>query len=459
MVEAASERGWFTYWVVPDVVEPPPLPRTQLLRFGFPGKVLRTNLFQHHLVMQRIQQEFIGPHGDRFVDAIICNDAGLASMLRDFFGARRFFELTPVVHWHGYPTIKDWAETNWEFNGDDSPLYIRAMGYALADFVSCCPYCTGRIFELVQAYCHPALVKRYMETRSEVMMCVDSALLDSLPSERFDRFSMYWGGRFTNTKGGEESLQHYLRFVMAGREADIYITAIGGAKRLNDTLKHYGAKDLVKVFRGLPYEEAQRIMKRCHVSMFTQLNPGAAAPYEQLYAGLVVLFKRHHYPEEEQMYPPGYPFLYTTDDEGAAMLRWVHEHYDEAQAQLEALGVREWVRTQTDKQQGANQILSLAASRIPESPFAEKRYKWFTDAQDTARKALEALTPPVPLPLLLDGMERIKGVSMIQRTWGAGMTGIPPFSVYRAFIPPGWRDDCETEIPRFVREDDHAGQE
>lgn len=453
MVEAASKRGWHTTWVVPDVCDPAPLPGVKVVKFSFPEGVSRTNLFQHHLVMARIQQEFTGAAGERFVDAVICNDASLALMLKDYFGARRFFEHTPVLHWHGYPTIKDWSETNWVFQGDDLPLHNRAMGYALADFVSCCPYCTGRIYELVNAYCHPALVKRFIETRSEVMMCADTEMLDSLPAEKFERFSMYWGGRFTSTKGGEGSLQQYIRFVMAGREADIYITAIGGAKRLDETLKHYGAKDLVKVFRGLPYDQAQTIMKRCHVSIFNQLNPGAAAPYEQMYAGLVVMFKRHHYPEEDLMYPPGYPFLFNTDEEGATMLRWIHENYDKAVFELERVGVKQWVRDRTDKQIGADKILELAASRIPESSFGKSRYKWFQDLQDTALKALEALQAPVPFPLLLDGIDRLKGHAIVQRIWGTGVKGIPPLSIYRAFIPPGWKDDCETDIVRLVRDD------
>src|SRR5262249_6935855 len=114
--------------------------------------------------------------------------------------------------------------------------------------------CTNVVWsDLVSSFCPPQLVKKYVETRGEVMMCADCDFLDSLEEPKHEKCSMYWGGRFTGTKGGERSLQQYLQYVMAGREGDIFITAVGGAKRLDETLKHYGAKDLVKVFHGLPY--------------------------------------------------------------------------------------------------------------------------------------------------------------------------------------------------------------
>lgn len=459
MAREASARGWFTYWVMPDFFNPPAIPGVAYIKHPLADGPPKSDLFTRHGVPIEVVRMFPGACGTTFVDAVITNDVYLGMLYQQYLSARQFFETTPVVSWNGFLTILAHSEADWAFNGDDTPLYTRALGTALCNWVSCCPYCTGRTFELVQAFCPPQMVKRFLETRSEAMMCANCEMIDSLPKEKFERFSLYWGGRFTNTKGGEGSVQQYLRFVMGGRDADIYVTAIGGAKRLEEVLKKYGAKDLVKVFRGLPYEQAQAIMAKSHVSVFNQLNPGAAAPYEQMYAGLVVLFKRHHYPEEAQMYPPEYPFLFNTDDEGATMLRWIHEHYDEAVAQLEKVQVKQWVRDHTDKRLGANRILDHAVSRIQESSFGPATYKWHQDLQDTALKALEAMTPPVPFPLFLDAIDRVKGRPIVQRSWGMGINGIPPISIYRAFVPPGWRDDCTTEIPRLVRVDggEHAG--
>jgi len=449
MVKAAVERGYFTYWVLPDMYQPPPMPRVKLIKFSF-GDSPRTNLHQHYMVMDAIQREFRGAADEKFVDMIMSNDCYLALMLRDWFSARRFWEYTPVVHWNGYPTILEWSETNWVVNDDMFPIHARALALASTDWISCCPYCTGRHTELVRGYCSSEMVKRFLETRSEVMMGPDCEELDSLKVEKNEKFSLYWGGRFTNTKGGEKSVRQYLQLMMAGRDVDIYVTAVGGAARLDQVLKSYGAKESVQVLRDLPYLDAMKVMKSCHVAIFYQLNPGAAAPYEWMYGDVIVLFKKYHYPEEELMYPPGYPFLFDTDDECAAMLRWIYESYDEAKKRFDDCGTREWVKQKMDKLGSAHRMWEIAESRRRCGGEVEKGYKWAQETVDLVKKALESIDPPVSFPVLLDAIERVRGKKIIQRRWVGGIKGIYPIRIYRSFVPDGWVDDCETEYPRFV---------
>jgi hypothetical protein len=448
MYRAAVERGWFVYWVLPDLYEPPDLGRTKFIRYGMEESP-RSNRHQHYKVMKAVESEFKSATDHKFVDIVFCNDCYLAMMLREWFGAVRFWVPPPVVHWNGYPTIREWSETNWEVNGDGFPLHLRALALASTDWISCCPYCTGRHTELVRTYCSPEMVRRFVETRSEQMMGPDCELLDSIETGKFERFSMYWGGRFTNTKGGEKSVEQYLKFVMAGRDADIHVTAVGGAGRLAAVLKKLGAKDLVKVYQNLPYMDAMRIMKRCHAACFYQLNPGAAAPYEWMYGGVIVLFKRHHFPEEELMYPPGYPFLFENDEECAAYLRWIYEEYETAWGAFEACGARQWVREKMDKMTAAHRMWDIASSKIAR-PVSEN-YKWREETLELVGRVLEGMEEPVRFPELLEAIDRVKGRAVIQRGWGSGVTGILPVMIYREFIPQGWVDDCLGEIPAFVR--------
>ncbi len=452
VAQAASERGWHTTWVLPEVYQPPALPRVSVVKYAIPPDVPKTNLYLRHQVPANVMQRFPGPQGPGLVDAVVTNDVWLGTLYQQYFSARQFLEGVPVVSWNGYPTILGWAETDWVFGGDETPLYARALGHALCTYVACCPYCNGRATELVRAFCAPQMVQRFLQTHGEVMMCADCPFLDGLDEPKNERFSLYWGGRFTATKGGEESIKQYLRMLMGGRDIDIYVTAVGGAKRLQDLLKKYGAKDAIHLSENLPYEQAQRVMKRSHASVFWQLNPGAAAPYEQMYAGLVVLFKKHNYPEEAQMYPPDYPFMFKDEAECGAMLRWVYENYEAAQAKLAACKTREWVYEHTDKLLGANRILDIAERRVREAvPTHGPGYKWYDDTLQMVDKALSACEPPVTLSALCDALNKMKGRQIVQQQWGAGMQGLLPFTIYRTFIPPGWRDDCEEAEPRFVR--------
>ena len=33
-----------------------------------------------------------------------------------------------------------------------------------------------------------------------------------------------------------------------------------------------------------------------------------------------------------------------------------------------------------------------------------------------------------------------------------GINGILPIAIYREFIPEGWKDNCESEVPEYIRE-------
>lgn len=453
MAEAASKRGWFTYWVLPEVYKPPELPHVKMLQYVLPEGLPPSNLFLRHGVPSVVMEHFQGPQGPEFVDAVVTNDVHLGMIYQQYFSARQFFEEIPVVSWNGYPTILDWKETNWVMEGDETPLYTRALGHALTSFVSCCPYCSSRSSELVQAYCSPQMIRRFMEKREEVMMCAECDLIDGLDEPKNEKFSLYWGGRFTSTKGGEKSVEQYIKLLMGGRDVEIYVTAVGGATRLSRVIKKYGAQDSVLVMKKLTYEQAQRVMKRCHVSVFYQLNPGAAAPYEQIYAGLIVLFKRYFFPEELDMYPPDYPFLFETDVECAAMLRWIYENYDEAQAKMKKVKAREWVKEKTDKMLGAGRILDIVEDRVPVKSYkSASRQK---DAEKLVAKALKACASaeegPVTLERLCLALNQIRGRAIVQTNWGIGLKGMMPMTVYRRLIPKNWRDDCMTEVPRFVK--------
>lgn len=450
MVKAAVERGYFTYWVLPDIYEPPYMDQVKLIKFSM-DESPKTNRHQHYKVMAVVEREFQGAVDEKFVDLVFCNDCYLALLLRDWFSAIRFWEYTPILHWNGFPSILEWSETNWVVNEDGFPLHARALGLASTDWISCCPYCTGRHTELVRGYCGSEMVKRFLETKSEVMMGPDCTELDAIDVQKNKRFSLYWGGRFTTTKGGEKSVKQYLQLMMGGREVDIYVTAVGGAARLDDVLKRYGARESVNVFRDLPYLEAMKVMKGCHTAIFYQLNPGASAPYEWMYGGVIVLFKKYHFPEEELMYPPGYPFMFDTDVECGSMLRWIYENYEEAKAQFDGCGTREWVREKMDKLQSAHRMWEIGEGKVVKAPEVEKGYKWAEETVDLVRNALEGIESPVPFSLLLDAMERVRGKKIIQRRWLGGIKGILPIRIYRNFIPEGWVDDCETEFPRYVK--------
>jgi hypothetical protein len=335
-------------------------------------------------------------------------------------------------------------------NGDQSPLFPRALGYCLADFVSCCPYCSGRTYELVRTFAPPQAVEQFLKTRDEVMLGPDCQMLDELDVPKNEKFSLYWGGRFTATKGGEKSVRQYLQLMMGGRDVDVYVTVVGGGRRLEPVLKQYGASQSIHVMREVPYDQAMSVMKRCHAAVFYQLNPGAAAPYEWMYSDVITLFKRHGFAEELEMYPPGYPFLFEKEEECAAMLRWIYEDYEGAKKAFDDVGTKEWIREHCDKRLGCERIVSIAEdrSRRQLERFGVKPNDML-DTRELIGRTLQELDPPVPLPLLLKAMERLSGRQIVR--WNQGSTnGIWPVWVHRSLIPEDWVDNCETEWPQYV---------
>lgn len=457
-VEDLVRRGHFVYWTVLDRYVQPDLKDlhgVKVLPFGHPTSDVRGQHVLRYTLPEAIFQQFASPLGPSFCDVVITNDAYYGLLLQQYFCTRRWFDPTPIVLYDNYPTIVGWPEQTWMGpDGDESCLFARALGYGLCETVGCSPYVSARTLELVQAYAPPALAKRFADRRQYVMNFVDTGYHDRLPPvPKYERFSLYVGGRFTATKGGEQIVRQYLRFLMAGRDVDIHVTAVGSAKRLRLVLKEYGARDALYLYRNLEYAACADIMRRCHVAMFYQLNPGAGAPYEWLYNDLVVLFRKHDFPEELEQLPPGYPFWFRTEDEGAALLRWVYENYAEARGQLEEIDVKGWCRREADELEGNRRMIVLAEERLAEARSGLHAQPYDDDTMAHVTKALESLSGdgPVPMRLLLEGVNRVSGRPIVARTWGEGIRGVPPLRIYRHLIPSGWRDDCQTEIPRYVR--------
>jgi len=217
-IDLLVESGQYTYWLLPEQYPKPDLQRVEFLSFklGTGTERYSQNITRHYLPEELILA-FQSPVTTKMLDYVITNDAYFGLMLQQFFCSRRFTIPTPVVIYDNYPTIIGWAEQNWVGNdNDESMLFSRALGYALCETVGCSPYVSARCGDLVRSYVNPLLAVKFMRDRRWIMNFVDTKYFDRVDTTKNEKFSLFFGGRFTGTKGGETSVDQYLKPMIVG---------------------------------------------------------------------------------------------------------------------------------------------------------------------------------------------------------------------------------------------------
>jgi len=151
---------------------------------------------------------------------------------------------------------------------------------------------------------------------------------------RRKELTVYWGGRLTGTKNVTLAAEVVDYMYSFGHKVEMVITTAGtwvdkGKLRVGECAKF---PSQIELHKGLPQEDAWRIMASCHISVFPQsLRFGPAAPMEQLSAGLIVLINKK---DSTSVLPKDYPWYWDGEAELHALLRHVVRNYEEERQKL-----------------------------------------------------------------------------------------------------------------------------
>jgi hypothetical protein len=210
-----------------------------------------------------------------------------------------------------------------------------------------------------------------------------------------------------------------------------------------------GAQSVVRAMSDLAWEDALRLMTRCHVSIYWQsLKLFPAACFEQLYAGLVVLIR---WTGSEGEFLPEYPFYFRNDIECAAMLRWVAENYDEAKRRI--AHVPALIRERYDRTRNIGALLDTVEARVAERrERARRRAARDLEATEAlVEKAIRGVGTPCSYGDLARALIHLRPNLLRQ---GLNSRGQMLANLTQNMLPEGFVDNCLQAEPCYVEAGD-----
>ena len=436
-VRLAAERGWFSYYVTPSATADGLTDRVERLlptpKIGRQAEALIPTS-----VWERWREPLAYP-----IDAVLTNNPVQGLVLSRFLeGVNKAMYEVPVVIWNVSAKFFDSDEVT-PLSRDD--LATWALGYALNVNVMPSRFSLERARDVVAALCGAPLIADYDRRTTVLPIGPDCDLLDRLRGPKFDRFSFYFGGRFTATKGGEKAVGHYVQYVAGGREADVYVTYVDTGRRLHDVVKRMGAQGVVRAMSDLSWEDALSLMSRCHASIYWQsLKLFPAACFEQLYAGLVVLVR---WTGNEEEFLPDYPFYFRNDVECAAMLRWVAENYEEAKRRI--AHVPALIRERYDRTTNIGALLDIVEARVADRKerARERAARDLEATEDLVENALRGVGTPCSYRDLGRALVHMRPNLLRQ---GLNSRGQMLACLTQNMLPAGFVDNCLQPEPSYM---------
>jgi glycosyltransferase involved in cell wall biosynthesis len=256
------------------------------------------------------------------VDALISMSPARTLSIADAWGIRTPDTARPlIVNWD--LLVRD--DGAGEIRASASELLLQAAGAAVADLnVHESPVARRMALDVVRTHLSAGLVRRVLDSSIDVLQGIPVARLDDAIHEvpKREKFTVYYGGRFSTSKRVNELAEVIDYFYRFGRDVEFVVTtgSLDGQKRAKFEERFPEAELHV----GLSQEDAWRVMASCHASIcFSSHELFGMAFWEQLAAGLAVVMKAERWNAE--LVPPEYPLMASNALEAGNLLRRIHD--------------------------------------------------------------------------------------------------------------------------------------
>lgn len=429
----AAEHNHHSYWVRPNVDENDAMQGVTQVMTN-----VKKSRDMNEVLQYDVLDKFSPVDGMYPLDAVISNNAGKAYEYLNFFSLNNFKRVNvPVYIWDFSTKFEGDCEIT---NINDINLATHALSYAFSRHnIFFSNYSMRRAAENLRKFSSSYLLDKFYEKSTVIPIAFDSVELDKHLMKKHEKPTFYFGGRFTATKGGEKIIEQYDYLYAYGRDIQIHVTTPNNNNtRLQKFLSKKGQE--IEFYYGLPQHEAWEVMSKCHISIYHQsLKMFPAAPFEQLYAGLIVLFRDYGY--EKEILPPNYPFLYRDKNEAAGMVRYVLENYDKAKSQIAY--VKDWLKENVDRRKGISRILDIM-ERNKESEYKEKK---FISDRFEGKNIVEWGQ------LIQEMKNNAKHASLIfANSKNGNKRGYMISEIHQKLIPPEFKDNCKFEFPVYEKQ-------
>lgn len=425
---------------------------------------VRRKMPTHHRVQEAIPDmeivETYSPiEGDEPVDAVVSMSPARTMVLADAWSLGRTVTPPPrLVNWD--LLVRD--DGNGEIRAEEPELLHQAVGGVVADLnVHESPVARQMALSVARKHLSPANVRKMIETSVDVMQGIPAQrVLDLARSTpKREKFSVYYGGRFSTSKRVDDLAEVFDTFYRFGRDVEFVVTT---GSLAGDKESRFRARfPEVELHVGKSQEEAWRIMASCHASIcFSTHELFGMAFWEQIAAGLSVVMLSRKW--NRDLLPPDYPWLAHAPQEAGALLRMIHEKWQAAGDEEKAVwGIdephAEWVRDRYDSQRNCREIVDwLLATHEKDAAQAQERLDGgaMREIRRLAEETLGEATGAITFAGLIAGMRSRSrvGNNVVGRhmKWRKSATTLDVLRIARSL---GWEDTLVDGVMGLRRTD------
>lgn len=400
LIRAASKDiNWVL--IVPDsrnaaVDDLDDMPNVQKVKI----KLLSPSYRQQEATMdQHLVWKYAQADGDEPVDAVISMSPHRSLNLANAFSQKEARTSRQVIVTWDLLVRDDGAG---EFVAGDEELIHAAAGNLASDLIIHeSPVARKMTLDVARKYLSMSSVKRIMENSVDVMQGISAERVKTAVEtvKKREKFTVYYGGRFSKSKRLDEIAEVVDYFYKFGRDVEFVITtgSLDGTKdrKFREMYPHVDLKI------GLSQEEAFNVMASCHASLcFSSHELFGMAFWEQMAAGLGVVMLGRSWNEE--LVPPGYESLVQTPQQAGARLRMLYEEWQEDPEgwgkQMYESTAATYVRENYDANKNLLHMAELVTGAIDEvqepafEAFREGKAKNVVEAVEKALEGVEEIS-------------------------------------------------------------------
>lgn len=263
----------------------------------------------------------------------------------------------------GWPVMATWdllarTDKHLEIKTGHVELLTHAVGMAASDLVLHeSPIARRVTMDACRRFLAPSEVRQIRDRSREVWQGVPTTTIRAIARDtpRRERFTVYYGGRFSTSKRVREIAETIDAFYRFGREVDFVITtgAISGGVRREFERKF----PQIEWHVGLSQRDAWQVMASCHASLcFSQHELFGMAFWEQMAAGLQVVMHARDW--NRDILSRGYPLLAGSHEIAGVHLRALYDLWKRDPAAFPRLD-GEWARWADYRMSMRTTMLSL----------------------------------------------------------------------------------------------------
>ncbi len=441
IIKGAKKRGWYFYMVLPEYAEGEvdELPNCEYVYVPM-GK----DFFEESMHFPYELLEKFGRRGGKYlIDLIMTTRTGGSvmgqSMLSDF--RRKDYIPTVLVE----AMVRAWKKPN------DVDASLRAMSYCLSYTWLLSTEEKKRALDIITRVASPYLVNQFLENSKVIETGVRVEQLDKTiaKAKLNDKFSLFFGGRFSVEKRPEIMKELVEKLYSYGRDIEVYVTTQHVNSRY---LRKYGNSVVyTDLKKGCSREDFLDTASSSHVFICSSDDESWPSGFwEQLYVIGIGIFPDK--PWVRANLPKDYPYIYKDIMEGHTMLRYILDNYEEAKAKID--WIRPWIRENANWQKQLDKALDWV-STIEKQSFKLSGKTMEIDGKDgLGTMILEVVETfgdePIVWQELLD---RIAETSKTYNPNILARTLYPNrYEVYRYVLEHGYKDLLNESEPILVKE-------